>query len=122
MRKKNQIWHRQFKRASKGKRTSPDGITFHSKAEKNRYLVLKSMMERGEISNLKTQVKYELILPDGRPVFTPKNRVMKYIPDFVYTKDGKEIIEDVKGFHTKEGKIKIAVFEAIYKKTVHIVD
>lgn len=86
------------------KRTSVDGITFDSKREADRYLVLKSMEEDGTIENLRRQVRYELVPAfdvDGkhyRPVF--------YVADFVYRENGHEVIEDVKGVVTDVYRLK----------------
>lgn len=68
------------------------GKTFDSKKEAKRYSELLEQEERGEISGLKTQVKFELI---------PKQkgeRACTYIADFVY-KDPEQnlVVEDVKG-------------------------
>lgn len=86
------------------KKTVVDGITFDSKREADRYLVLKSMEEDGTIEDLRRQVRYELVPAfdvDGRhyrPVF--------YVADFVYVEDGKEVIEDVKGMKTDVYRLK----------------
>lgn len=86
------------------KKTVVDGITFDSKREADRYLVLKSMEEDGTIEDLRRQVRYELVPAfdvDGRhyrPVF--------YVADFVYVEDGKEVIEDVKGMKTDMYRLK----------------
>ena len=51
------------------------------------------MMERaGEISLLQEQVRYEL-LPRQQG-----ERAVIYIADFVYWKNGKMVVEDVKGY------------------------
>lgn len=86
------------------RRTTVDGITFDSKREADRYLVLKSMEEGGTIENLRRQVRYELVPAfdvDGkhyRPVF--------YVADFVYRENGHEVIEDVKGVVTDVYRLK----------------
>lgn len=94
------------------KKTVVDGITFDSKREADRYLVLKSMEEDGTIENLRRQVRYELVPAfdvDGRhyrPVF--------YVADFVYVEDGKEVVEDVKGMRTDVYKLKSKLFARRY--------
>ena len=86
------------------KKTVVDGITFDSKREADRYLVLKGMEEDGSIEDLRRQVRYELIPAfdvDGRhyrPVF--------YVADFVYRENGHEVIEDVKGVVTDVYRLK----------------
>ena len=81
-------------------KTVIDSITFASKREAARYTELKLMQRSGLISDLRRQVKYELI---------PKQqgeRAVSYIADFVYTEDGKTVVEDVKGVRTPVYKIK----------------
>lgn len=96
------MWHGGSKYHAK--KTVVDGITFDSKREADRYLVLKSMEEDGTIENLRRQVRYELVPAfdvDGkhyRPVF--------YVADFVYRENGHEVIEDVKGVVTDVYRLK----------------
>ena len=79
------------------KKVEVDGILFDSKKEAKRWTELKAMEERGEITNLERQVRFELIPNqkiDGKVV----ERAMHYVADFVYIKDGEKVVEDVKGF------------------------
>lgn len=93
-----------------------DGITFQSIKEGNRYCELKLLQRAGKISNLELQKRYELIPAQYETVETgeyykvgakkgqPKTKEVcieqsvVYIADFVYTENGKTIVEDVKGF------------------------
>lgn len=81
-----------------------DGITFDSVKECQRYCELKLMQRAGGISDLQMQVKYELIpaqkveFPDG----VVKERATNYIADFVYQQNGLTVVEDTKGFRTKD--------------------
>ena len=87
------------------KKMNLDGITFDSKKEANRYAELKLLERSGAIHNLQRQVRYELIpaqKKDGKTV----ERACHYIADFVYEEDGKTVVEDVKGFRTKEYVLK----------------
>jgi hypothetical protein len=70
-------------------KTVVDGVTFHSRKEAARYVVLKEMQERGEIANLRLQVAFTLT-SNGK-------KIGRYVADFVYLEDGNEIVEDVKG-------------------------
>lgn len=77
---------------------------FDSKKEAQRANKLNFLLKAGVIKNLQTQVKIEL-----QPKFKHNGkteRAINYIADFVYTQDGVVIIEDVKGFKTKEYLIK----------------
>mgnify|MGYP003148249089 CR=1 FL=1 len=81
-----------------------DGLKFDSKAEGNRYLVLKDRLQRLEISNLEMQPMF--------PVHINGKRVCKYFADFKYTHQGQEIIEDVKGARTAIYRLKKKMVEA----------
>lgn len=75
------------------KTVTSDGIRHDSIKEASRWCELKLLERAGEISDLKRQVKFELI---------PKQegeRAVYYIADFVYKdSNGKAHVEDVKGY------------------------
>lgn len=82
-----------------------DGIEFDSRKEAHRYSELRLMERGGLIQNLQRQVKFELIPSqryDGKVVERPCN----YVADFVYQENGQTIVEDTKGFRTKDYIIK----------------
>ncbi len=85
-----------------------DGIRFDSKREARRHQELKLMFRAGLIANLRRQVLY--------PLYVNGILICRYKADFVYLdlKSGKEIVEDAKGFRTKEYRIKAKLFEALY--------
>ena len=103
-----------------------DGITFDSKKEGLYYLRLKEMEKSGKISNLRLQVKYEL-LPAIWKEYTKHlktkdkveqkciQRAVYYIADFVCTDNvtGKEVVIDVKGRKTKEYILKKKMMMAL---------
>lgn len=65
-----------------------------------------SLLERaGTIQNLQRQVKFELI-PSQRIDGKVVERPCTYIADFVYTENGKMVVEDTKGFRTTDYIIK----------------
>lgn len=80
------------------------GITFDSKKEADRYCELLLLQRAGRISELQRQVKFKL-LPTQRGEQRTE-RPVTYIADFVYTRDGKVVVEDVKGLKTREYVIK----------------
>ena len=94
------------------RKTVVDGITFDSRREASRYVVMKGMEQRREIENLRLQQRYELIPKHG------KNRAVFYIADFVYMQDGKEVVEDCKGYRTDIYKMKKKIFEWKYDKEI----
>lgn len=93
-----------------------DGIRFDSKKEYERYCELQLLEKAGKIQNLRRQVKYVLIPEQREPDIINPNCSLKkgkllerecsYFADFVYEENGETIVEDVKGFRTKEYGIK----------------
>ena len=79
---------------------------FGSDKEYLRFLTLKEMEEKGEITDLQRQVKFELIPQQREPdTVGPKGGIHKgkvieqsidYIADFVYKQNGELVVEDVK--------------------------
>lgn len=90
-----------------------DGIRFDSQKEGIRYKELKLLERAGLIKEIKLQTSFEL-----QPSFSKngnKFRAITYRADFDYiTKDGKHIIEDVKGIQTDVFKLKHKLFEYHY--------
>lgn len=108
------MWHRASK--YRAKKTTVDGITFDSRKEADRYLVLKGMEDDGAIEDLRRQVRYELVPAfdvDGRHY-----RPVYYVADFVYVEDGKEVVEDVKGVRTDVYKLKSKLFARRYGMSI----
>lgn len=88
---------------------------YASKKEYERAQQLKIMERQGLIKHLREQVKYELIPAQygdggldlkGRPVKVCIMKSCSYVADFVYELEGREVVEDVKGYKTAEYKIK----------------
>lgn len=100
------------------KKIEVDGIIFDSRREANRYKALKLLEQSGEISNIERQKRFELIPKqvdaNGRIV-----RACSYVADFVYTdKEGRQIVEDVKGMRTDVYKIKKKLMLYVHGVTV----
>lgn len=88
-------------------KTKVDGITFDSKKEAIRYCRLKEREKVGYITDLKRQVKFELI-PKQTNADGETLRKIIYIADFVYKKqDGGVVVEDVKSEATRKDKVYI---------------
>ena len=86
------------------RKTVLDGIQFDSSKEAKRYAKLRDMERAGKIQGLRLQVPFELV-----PSFEcdgVKYREMRYIADFVYYRDGRQVVEDTKGVKTAEYKLK----------------
>lgn len=89
------------------KKITVNGQVFDSKKEANRYKELLLLEKAGEIKDLRMQVKF-ILIHSQRDEATGKviERECSYKADFVYEEDGKTVVEDVKGFRTKEYVIK----------------
>ncbi len=94
-----------------------NGEKFDSRKELQRWLELRLLERSGEITDLKRQVKFELIPAQREPdTIGKRGGVMKgkviehgvtYVADFVYKdKQGNTVVEDTKGVRTKEYVIK----------------
>ena len=83
-----------------------DGHKFDSNREGDRYLELKLLLRAGAIQDLQTQVRFELIPSQKDESGNVIERPVHYIADFVYTENGKMVVEDAKGFKTKDYIIK----------------
>ena len=74
-----------------------DGMVFDSVKEYCRWDELKLLERAGKISGLQRQVKFELI-PAQRIGGKVVEHACRYVADFVYTENGKIVVEDVKGY------------------------
>ncbi len=79
--------------------------------------MLRAMLRAGQISNLREQVRFELIPAQygecgkdfkGKTVKVLLERACSYVADFVYydNDSGQTVVEDTKGVRTKEYVIK----------------
>lgn len=108
---------RNYPNKYKNKKVFLDGKTFDSKKEAKRYVYLRELEKQGYISELQEQVKFTLI-PNQREESTEvyvkgKNKgklkegkvlekEVSYIADFTYKQDGELIVEDTKGYKTRD--------------------
>lgn len=83
-----------YNKTPKSNRTL-DGVVFDSKTELQRYVELKQLLVLGEITDLQTQITFEL-QPSFIDSTGKKQRAINYIADFVYKKGDSQIVEDVK--------------------------
>lgn len=100
----------------RSRKTTVDGIEFDSEKEANRYRELVLLEKAGLIQNLQRQVKFVLIPAQYEPDTIGKRGGVKrgkliereccYVADFSYTDNGKQVVEDTKGFKTKDYIIK----------------
>jgi hypothetical protein len=110
-------------RKYRNKRVEYEGIVFDSLKEKRRYCQLQILEKNGIISDLRLQVPFELIpaiYEDEIVQLKTKTKIKRklvqrsttYVADFVYLQDGKMIVEDTKGFRTKEYELKKKMMRA----------
>lgn len=94
------------------KKTEVNGIVFDSRKEAKRYKELLLLLKSGHIGMLQLQVPYELN-PGG-------THSLKYVADFQYldSKTGETIIEDVKGYRTAEYRKKKRLMLQVHGITI----
>lgn len=93
-----------------------DGMEFDSLKEYRRFCELRLLEKAGQVTDLQRQVKFVLIPAQYAPDIIGKRggvkrgklleRECSYMADFVYTQDGKTVVEDTKGFRTADYIIK----------------
>ena len=98
------------------KKISQNGMTFDSQKEYRRFCELSLLERAGKVTDLQRQVKFVLIPAQYEPDTVGARggvkrgklleREVSYVADFVYTLDGKQVVEDSKGFRTADYKIK----------------
>ena len=98
------------------KKITRNGITFDSVKEYRRFCELSLLEKAGAITDLKRQVEFVLIPAQREPdrvgvrggLIKGKTieHAVKYVADFVYNENGKQIVEDTKGFRTTDYIIK----------------
>ena len=98
------------------KKCEYQGKKFDSIKEMRYFIYLKQLEEKGEIWNLKLQVKF--------PILMNNRKICSYISDFVYEdKDGKHVV-DVKSPITAKNptfRLKKKLVEAQYLVEIEIV-
>lgn len=129
-------WKSNYKAVPKEMKISPDGLSHHSVAEKDRWVHLLTLQQAGYISELERQIPMNLVLPNGVEVRSlvrrrkskktgkvtfPGDKLITYNLDFRYrNKAGTIIHEEYKGHMTEKDELKLAVVQAIYQIKIHI--
>lgn len=86
-----------------------DGLTFDSQKEARRWKELQLLERGGEITDLRRQVPYPLVVNGVK--------VAKLVADFVYKEYGKDVVEDTKSDFTRKlpvWRLKSKMFAAQY--------
>lgn len=93
-----------------------DGHHFDSKAERDRYIELVLLQNMGVIKGLECQKKFVLQSKGKYPRSGKPFSEISYIADFAYTiaDTGEKIVEDVKGYRTREFIMKKKMMAKVY--------
>lgn len=102
-----------FNRYYHTRKVEYEGITFDSQSEVDRYRILREAQKKGLICGLELQKVFTLIPRQTEAVevkMKTKTKIVEqfrehpvtYAADFVYFKDGKEVVEDIKGYATED--------------------
>lgn len=100
----------------KNKKCEYQGVKFDSIKERNHFIYLKQLEEKGEIWNLRLQVKF--------PVLIDSRRICSYIADFAYEDENGKHVVDVKSSITSKNptfRLKKKLVEAQYRVEIEIV-
>lgn len=123
--------HSQSRNKYKNHRVFRYGQWFDSEHEADRFFELSMLQRAGRISDLQTQVSFELIPTQREPDTVGKRGGIKpgkciekscvYYADFVYKdRDGNTVVEDAKGMKTEAYKIKKKLM--LYRHGIRIVE
>ena len=77
------------------------GIKFPSLHEMYRYIVLEFKQNRGEITDLNRQVRFQLLPAQKDENGKVIERPTFYVADFTYRENGNLVVEDAKGMKTQ---------------------
>lgn len=99
----------------KNKKCTYDKIEFASIKERNFFIYLKQLEEKGTIRDLKLQVKF--------PVVVNKKRICSYVSDFTYYDEFGYHVVDVKSPITAKNpvfRLKKKLVEALYNFEIEL--
>ena len=100
------IWWHFMSKYKAIKTQNPDGTWFDSKKEAKRYAELLILQRSGQISNLRLQPRYDMILNGVK--------ICSYSADFRYLDGLKLVVEDVKGYKTPVYNLKKKMMRAFH--------
>lgn len=91
-------------------RVEADGQKFDSKAERGRWMDLRLLETAGEIKDLTRQITY--------PLEVNGVHICDYKADFVYIEKDELVVEDTKGYRTREFMLKAKLMLACHGITI----
>lgn len=104
---KEEIKQEEKKHKYNAQKTEAHGIKFASKKEADRYCELLLLQQAKEIRELELQPKFPLEINGVK--------IGRYTADFRYiNKQGRVVVEEVKGYKDSLYKFRIKVFHALY--------
>lgn len=108
------------KRISKyrSKKTTVYGIKFDSIKEANRYIELMAMQKAGIIYDLEIQPSFEIAPSVKWNGITLRKRIYRADFRYVENESGDKVVEDCKGYRTREYTLKRQLFLLNYKEYV----
>lgn len=112
------LWGPRVRKQPRAKKVRVDDVVLDSKAEARRYGELRLQEKAGQITDLEVHPTYELVVNGYR--------IGKYTVDFRYKRDGRMVVEDVKGGaksdpNLRAVKLKIKLVRALYGVDVELV-
>ena len=84
-----------------------------SKREAQHCDLLHQELEAGLISDLELQPQFWFVI-NGKQVKHSNGRRVGYQADFAYIRDGKECVDDAKGFTVRDWPLRKAIFLALF--------
>jgi metallophosphoesterase superfamily enzyme len=89
------------------------GHSHPSRKEAKRCDELHLLQRAGEIEDLVIEPSFKFYV-DGRPVKLGNGSVAGYRPDFSYTENGVDVVEDCKGMIVRDFPLRAALFRACF--------
>lgn len=93
---------------------------YRSQRERDRHQVLMMMQRAGKIAGLTREVPFMLaqsVKIEGEKRARP---AVRYVADFIYcTADGRQVVEDAKGFQTPLYRLKKHLMATVHGISVH---
>ena len=95
------------------RRKMVDGVSFRSTLEANVYQLLRLWEQAGVIQALQVQPLF-ILQPKRRPLIGNAMRAITYTADFSYTRKGRRVVIDAKGYRMEVYRLKAKLFREKY--------
>lgn len=112
--KRAPAWGSQPKPSKLGNKALTIGCEkYRSQREAKRHQQLLVLQRAGLLENLRREVPF-ILAPSVRYAGKRATPALRYFADFVYTRDGAQVVEDCKGFRTYHYKLKKHLMLAVH--------